>query len=117
MTVVSAPTGVKMDFAHDTEVALNAVAALVNTAGRDGDRLADVAELDAFFRQYGWTGRHDHTDAELRSVRALRPRLRSIWQSDEDAVVELVNTLLHDSHALPQLVKHDDEPYHLHATP
>ena len=38
-----------MDFTHDTEVALNAAAALVNTAGSDGDRLPDVAALDAFF--------------------------------------------------------------------
>ena len=105
-----------MDFAHDTEVALNAAAALVNTADSDGDRLADIAALDAFFSNYGWTGRHDHTESELRSVRALRPRLRTLWQSDEDAVVAIVNALLRDSHALPQLVRHDDEPYHLHAT-
>jgi predicted RNA-binding Zn ribbon-like protein len=105
-----------MDFAHDTQVALNAVAALVNTAGGDGDGLDDVAALDAFFTEYGWTGRHDRSDAELRAVRALRPRLRRVWQADEDAVVEIVNALLRDSRALPQLVRHDDEPYHLHAT-
>ena len=105
-----------MDFAHDTEVALGAAAALVNTAGSDGDQLPDVEALDTFFAEYGWTGRHDHSEAELRAVRALRPRLRGLWQSDENAVVELVNTLLRESRALPQLVQHDDEPYHLHAT-
>ena len=105
-----------MDFAHDTEVALNAAAALVNTEGRDGERLPDIAALDAFFTEYGWTGRHDHSGSELRSVRALRHRLRSLWHADEDTVVEIVNTLLRETHALPQLVKHDDEPYHLHAT-
>jgi len=105
-----------MDFAHDTEVALSAAAALVNTAGRDGDQLPDIEALDTFFTEYGWTGRHDHSEAELRAVRSLRPRLRGLWQSDENAVVELVNTLLRESHALPQLVQHDHEPYHLHAT-
>jgi predicted RNA-binding Zn ribbon-like protein len=105
-----------MVFAHDTELALTAAAALVNTAGSDDEGLPDVAALDAFFRAFGWTGRHEHSDAELRSVRALRPRLRRIWHEDEDGVVEIVNRLLRESRALPQLIRHDDEPYHLHAT-
>lgn len=106
-----------MVFAHDTEVALVTAAALVNTAGRDRDTLADVAALDAFFHTYGWTGRYEHTEAELREVQALRPRLRQIWYADEDGVAEIVNGLLREYRALPQLVKHDDEPYHVHATP
>jgi predicted RNA-binding Zn ribbon-like protein len=55
--------------------------------------------------------------AELRAVRALRPRLRRIWEADEDEVVEIVNTLLREANALPQLVRHDEWPFHLHATP
>lgn len=106
-----------MVFAHDTEVALAAAAALVNTAGGDGEKLPDIATLDTFVRAWGWTGRHEHTEAELRSVRELRSRLRPIWHQDEDGVVKIVNGLLRESNALPQLVKHDDEPYHLHATP
>ena len=103
-----------MIFAHDTEQALASAVALVNTAG-DDEGLPDVSALDAFFRAYGWTGRHEHSESELRSVRALRPRLRQIWQEDEDGVVEIVNRLLRESHALPQLIRHDEEPYHLHA--
>lgn len=106
-----------MAFAHDTEAALIAAAALVNTAGSDGEGLPDVPALDAFFRAYGWTGRHEHSEVELRSVRELRPRLRRIWHGDEKAVVKIVNELLRESRALPQLVTHDNEPYHLHATP
>lgn len=105
-----------MIFAHDTELALLAAAALVNTAGRNGDALPDIAALDAFFQAHGWTGRHEHTAAELRQVRALRPRLRQIWYADADGIVEIVNRLLREHRALPQLVRHDDEPYHLHAT-
>jgi predicted RNA-binding Zn ribbon-like protein len=97
-------------FAHDTELGLAAAAGLVNA------ELPDVAALDALFRAYGWTGRHEHTVAELRSVRALRDRLRRIWDSDEDGVVAIVNELLREAEALPQLIKHDGEPYHLHAT-
>ncbi len=33
-----------------------------------------------------------------------------------DEAVDLVNTLLRDANALPQLVKHDDWDYHIHAT-
>lgn len=105
-----------MPFAHDTEEGLVAAAALVNTDDIDGERLPDIAALDAFLVRYGWTGRHDRTEAELRSVRDLRPRLRQLWAADEAGVVEIVNRLLQESRALPQLVAHDDEPYHLHAT-
>jgi len=106
-----------MLFAHDTEHALIEVAALVNTAGASRERLPDVAALEAFLQTWGWTGRRDLDDAELRAVRALRPRLREIWEADEDRVVAIVNLLLRDGHALPQLVKHDGWDYHLHATP
>ena len=100
-----------MVFAHDTEAALTGVAALVNNP------LPDLAALDAFFEANRWSGRRDHTEAELQAVRDLRPRLRPLWDQDEDRVVELVNGLLREFHALPQLVKHDGWAYHLHAAP
>jgi predicted RNA-binding Zn ribbon-like protein len=102
-------------FAHDTEVALAAAAALVNTA--EGEQLPDVAALDEFVRTWGWTGERTRDDAELRAVRELRPRLRRIWELSDDRVVDLVNTLLREANALPQLVRHDSWDYHLHATP
>ena len=117
MTLVGALTGVKMVFAHDTEEALIGVAALVNTTGRDGEKLPDVAALDVFFDAHGWTGRRERSRAELDAVRALRPRLRRLWEVDEDELVEIVNELLRESSALPQLVRHDGWSYHLHATP
>jgi len=105
-------------FARDTEIALNAAAALVNTAGADGEELLpDVTALDAFVAAWGWTGQRKRTRAELREVQELRPRLREVWYSNEERVVEIVNELLRESNALPQLVKHDGWDYHLHATP
>jgi predicted RNA-binding Zn ribbon-like protein len=106
-----------MIFAHDTEHGLLEVAALINTAGPDHEDLPDIAALDAFLKTWGWTGRRDRDDAELRAVRALRPRLRELWHVDEDRAVAIVNQLLRDGRALPQLVKHDGWDYHLHATP
>lgn len=105
-----------MLFAHDTETALTGAAALVNTQQSDRDDLSDPAALDAFVQEWGWTGSLRGDAAELQAVRALRPRLRELWELDEDPVVERVNGMLRDSGALPQLVAHDDWGYHLHAT-
>jgi predicted RNA-binding Zn ribbon-like protein len=104
-------------FAHDTEVALTAAAALVNT-GRDGtEQLPDLAALDRFVAAWRWTGERAHDQAELDAVRRLRPRLERLWEMNEDDAASLVNTLLREASALPQLVKHDGWDYHLHATP
>lgn len=104
-------------FAHDTETALAAAAALVNTAHETPDGLADPESLDAFVDAWRWTGDRTHDAAELHAVRALRPRLEALWDADEDTVVDTVNTLLRECDALPQLVRHDGWDYHLHATP
>ncbi len=80
--------------AHDTEVALAAAAALVNTAADADPRdeaLTDIAALDDYVRTWGWTGER-RSDAELREVRDVRPR--RIWEVDEDEVVQIVNQLL-----------------------
>jgi predicted RNA-binding Zn ribbon-like protein len=103
-------------FAHDTEVALTAVAALVNT-GRGTEELPDRAALDRFVDSGGYTGERTHDQAELDAVRRLRPRLARLWESTEDEAAALVNALLREANALPQLVKHDGWDYHLHATP
>jgi predicted RNA-binding Zn ribbon-like protein len=105
-----------MLFAHDTEVSLNATAALINTARGGSEELPDVAALDAFVAHWRWTGGRTHDQAELDAVRALRPRLAALWDLTEDEAVTVVNTLLREASALPQLVKHDGWEYHIHAT-
>ncbi|MGD8149542.1 CGNR zinc finger domain-containing protein [Ornithinimicrobium sp. Y1694] len=108
-----------MQFTHDTEVALQSAAALVNTDVRhpaDEDELLSVADLDDYIQEWGWTGRRARDRAELDEVRALRPRLASVWSLDERAVADFVNTLLLEASALPRLVKHDDFDWHFHAT-
>lgn len=109
-----------MIFAHDTEVALRSVVNLVNTLdpldADAGERLATGGHLDRFLAEEGFTGSRTHDDAELAAVRELRSRLRTLWDSTEDEAVELVNDLLREARALPQLVKHDHWDWHLHAT-
>jgi predicted RNA-binding Zn ribbon-like protein len=106
-----------MVFAHDTERALAAAAGLVNT-GRadDGDQLTTPEELEELVRTWQWTGPRTGNAAELAAVRELRPTLAEFWSGDKDAVVAVVNRVLADRRALPQLVKHDEWDYHVHAT-
>jgi predicted RNA-binding Zn ribbon-like protein len=104
-------------FAHDTEIALAGAAALVNTGRGDSEQLPDIAALDAFVAAWQWTGMRTRDQAELEAVRRLRPRLERLWSMSEDDAAGFLNTLLRESDALPQLVKHDQWDYHLHATP
>lgn len=106
-----------MPFAQDVERALAAAASLVNAAGPDCEDLPDQAAVDEFVKAYRWTGRREHTDAELRAVYELREGLRRLWVAGEDEAVEIINTLLRRSNALPQLVKYGEMTYRLHAAP
>ena len=104
-----------MLFARDTEQALAAAVALVNTADPEG--LPTIEALDAFVAAWAWSGSRTRDQAELVAVRRLRPQLREIWAADETGAVDIVNRLLRQARALPQLVAHDGQPYHLHAAP
>lgn len=106
-----------MLFAHDTEVALRSVVNLVNTFDADGvEHLATLADLDRFLEEEEFSGSRTHDDEELASVHELRERLATLWEASEDEAVALVNDILRESRALPQLVKHDHWDWHLHAT-
>ncbi|PKZ42165.1 RNA-binding protein [Kytococcus schroeteri] len=106
-----------MHFTHDTDDALQGAAALVNTAPgpRQGDLLPDTAALEAFEREWGWTGRFDDTEEELAEVRAVRDRLATFWRLDPEPAAGLVNDLLAEYEARPRLVRHDDYGWHVHA--
>ena len=103
-----------MVFVHDTEIALLAAAALANSA-LEPDTLTSVADLDAHWQSFGYTGRHDRTRAELDEVRALRPLLRSLLTADRDTAAELVNATMAREPAVPRLVRHAAYDWHLHA--
>ncbi|MEO6956705.1 MAG: CGNR zinc finger domain-containing protein [Antricoccus sp.] len=102
-----------MTFAHDTNDALVASAALVNTL-YDG-LLITLDDLNLLLERHAFTGTRAHDQAELQSVRDLRPRLRAFWNGNLDANAALVNDILAEYRALPQLVRHDDVPWHIHA--
>jgi predicted RNA-binding Zn ribbon-like protein len=109
-----------MTFAHDTEIALAAAAALVNTdpgnaSGEDTMRTRE--DLVHFLDEQGWFGGRAGDHTELEAVRALRPRLRELWGLEEAALVPVLNQILDEEQALPQLVDHDNLGWHIHAVP
>ncbi len=96
------------------EIALQSAAALVNSALAP-DSLMSVADLVEFYEDHAYSGRIDRDRAELDDVRRLRPRLRELLTADEDRAVPLVNQMLQETGALPQLVRHDGYDWHIHA--
>lgn len=103
-----------MVFAHDTEVSLQAAVTLANSA-LPPDTLLTIEDLDAFYREYEFTGRRDHTRAELDAVREMRGRLRELLTASREDAVEIVNDMLAEARAVPQLVRHDEWDWHVHA--
>jgi predicted RNA-binding Zn ribbon-like protein len=101
---------------HDTVCGLRAAVALVNSA-EEPQTLRTVEELDDWYADQGYTGRHDGDQAELEALHALRPVLRELLTSDRDRAAELVNGLLAEARAVPQLRRHDGLDWHIHAVP
>ncbi len=103
-----------MVFTHDTEAALLAAVALVNSA-EEPDTLTTRAGLVAFLDEHEFTGSRRGDDAELSEVRGLRPRLRDLLTSGRDEAAVLVNEALAEARAVPRLVRHGSHDWHIHA--
>src|SRR4051794_23091800 len=105
-----------MLLAHDTEASLRSAVALVNNR-EEPQTLRTVEDLDAWYAEHGYTGRRDGDEAEVESLRALRPVLRELLTCDRDRAATLVNAMLAEARALPQLLRHDGLDWHIHAVP
>lgn len=101
-------------FGHDTVRSLLAAVDLVNTAVSP-DTLRTPADLEAFVTERNFTGVRRGTPAELHEVRMVRPIVRHMLTGPPLEIVELVNRLLREARAVPQLVKHDELEWHVHA--
>jgi predicted RNA-binding Zn ribbon-like protein len=101
-------------FTHDTEASLLAAVALVNSAA-EPDTMTTLDELAAFLDEHEFTGERVGDESELAAVRDLRPRLRALMTADRDTAADLVNAVLGEEHALPQLVRHGEHDWHIHA--
>jgi len=103
-----------MTFAHDTVEALESAVFLSNSE-LEPATLTTVGELRHYFVQFGYTGPLP-SSVDLEPVRAIRAILRELFLSSRDGAVPLVNEILTDQRALPQLVRHGDVDWHIHAT-
>ena len=106
-------------FGADLLEALTAVAELVNTGrSRDGEGLRDVADVAAFGRRYRLGGRA--RSADVPALRAYRARLDAVVTAceagDGPAAVRLINALLAETGAVPQVVSHDGRGPHIHVS-
>ena len=100
--------------AHDTEIALAFTAALVDT-GRQSRRACPTSPRST--RCPGVAVDGDQAGTRPNSKPCARcPSSRACWGAGEDEAVEIVDEMLREFHALPQLVRHDGFDYHVHAT-
>lgn len=95
-------------------MALQAAVTLVNSAA-EPPTLTTPEELGEFLSDFGYTGRHDGDQDELDAVRAILPKLRELLTGERDRAAALVNEMLFQAKALPQLERHDGYDWHLHA--
>ncbi|WP_062310826.1 CGNR zinc finger domain-containing protein [Demequina rhizosphaerae] len=103
-----------MTFANDTAEALESGVFLSNSE-LEPDTLTTFDELVEFFDRFGYTGRRPVAE-DLEAVRAIRAPLRRLFLSSRDDAVPQINAILAEQEAVPQLVRHGDSDWHIHAT-
>ena len=119
-----------MTFAYDIRSNLTMLVDLLNTSGtiaEAGDELTTTAGLHGFAARHDFSGPLEATKPDVESTRELRERFAVALNASVDAqteneaeareegVVKAVNLTLREAGALPQLVKHGDWDWHLHA--
>lgn len=93
---------------------------LINT-GRSGsgDGLGRLAAVRDFGRRYRFYGQAA-TGADLPRLREHRARLDTAAAAceagDDNAAIEVLNALLTETGAVPQIVAHDGRPPHIHVS-
>jgi predicted RNA-binding Zn ribbon-like protein len=106
-----------VDFGHDTEIALGAVVALVNSSPETSaaECLGDLPALRRFVEEQKISDVGPLTRADLEAVHRLRSRLREIFAAPDDrTAIDLVNALVADARTTPRLTNHDGFPLHIH---
>ncbi|WP_062288124.1 CGNR zinc finger domain-containing protein [Demequina phytophila] len=102
-----------MAFANDTAMALESGVFLSNSE-LEPDTLTTLDELVDFFDRFGYTGVRP-SGGDLEPVRAIRTPLRRLFLSSRDEAVPQINAILAEHRAMPQLARHGDTDWHIHA--
>jgi predicted RNA-binding Zn ribbon-like protein len=106
-----------VNVAHDVARALGLAVDLVNSRLDGEESLPDAAALRAFLDEHEVSGSRSLSADDLAEVHALRPRLRAVWAArDMRTAAAVVNGLVAEAGALPQLTDHDGYEWHLHWT-
>ena len=108
-----------MNFDAYTDLSVVTAVDLVNTRDKEtgADALTSTADLLRFLRDHRDSYDRALTTTDVEEVQALRGRLRGVFTSgDIVGVVAVLNALLAESNALPQLTDHDGV-WHFHFTP
>ena len=106
-----------MDLGHDTELALSVVTELVNTApAADGSEgLPTLESLHEFIARHEVSAVPPLTLADLDEVHTIRHRLHAVFLADNvDTAAELLNAIIAEAGATPQLTAHDGHQWHIH---
>jgi predicted RNA-binding Zn ribbon-like protein len=105
-------------FGADLLEALAAAAELINTGRSAGEELRGVADLAAFGRRFGVGGRARAGDVPaLRAHRAMLDAVVTACEAgDTPAAVRMINALLAETGAVPQIVAHDGRGPHIHVS-
>ena len=109
----------QVDFNGYAKDAVTLAVDLVNTfnAHREVEHLTDTGALEVFLRDRHRTHAGRLTRQDVADVRALRARLRAAFEAaEETTAASIVNELLTESRARPQLTDHDGSEWHLHYT-
>ena len=119
-TLRGRPDRSQSGFGPDLLEALTAGSELINT-GRSatGEVLQTVADVQAFGDRYAFHG-IPAGPRDVARLRAHRARLDAVAvaceSGDDDAAVEMLNKLLADTGAVPQIVAHDGRGPHIHVS-
>ena len=107
-----------MRFSHDVRANLSMLVDLLNTGpgvrGPD-DRLVAPEELERFVTVHDFTGPLGASAFDVAAVATLRERFRAVLGDDVTAVVDAINATFREIRTFPQLVRHGEWDWHLHA--
>ena len=105
-----------MNFTHYSEDAAQLGADLVNTKGSVSGKefLGTPEALRDFLVAHEMDAPPRITDSDIEDVKRWRERLKEAWEApDERSKAEILNAILSDVKALPQLTDHDGS-WHMH---
>lgn len=81
----------------------------------NAEDLDSLPALLAFYERWGYTGSEPRSAKDVTDVLDIRARLRALLTAQRDDAVAIINEILREQAALPQLVRHDHLDWHIHA--